>query len=202
MRLWRRRAESTPTPAEGSVGRVGLVGCVKDKGTAIAPAKDLYVSPLFRGRRRYVERSCAAWFILSAKHHLVRPEQSLAPYDESLKNKSRAEIRLWSGQVLDALDALGLDYRRTVFEIHAGDEYRSFGLVDGLLTRGARVEVPAAGLSLGRQLALYAAGGRTAPPVQKDTDAYAVRTAAVGAAFGSMVRSRRSCQSRRPAAWN
>ena len=45
--------------------RIGLVGCVKTKGPEAAPAGDLYVSPLFVGRRRYVEAPCDRWFILS-----------------------------------------------------------------------------------------------------------------------------------------
>jgi hypothetical protein len=40
-----------------------------------------------------------------------------------------------------------------------GDEYRAFGLVDGLVdglvAAGASVEVPAAGLTIGQQLAFY-----------------------------------------------
>lgn len=42
-------------------GRVGLVGCVKQKLHHPATAADLYVSPLFRGRRRYVERTSSSW---------------------------------------------------------------------------------------------------------------------------------------------
>ncbi|HWO69164.1 MAG TPA: hypothetical protein VNP94_00195, partial [Actinomycetota bacterium] len=45
--------------------RIGLVGCVKSKRARPAPARDLYTSPLFRGARRFVERSCDRWFVLS-----------------------------------------------------------------------------------------------------------------------------------------
>jgi hypothetical protein len=47
---------------------------VKKKEDHELPARDLYVSPLFRGRREYVERSCDRWFILSALH-LTQGEQ-------------------------------------------------------------------------------------------------------------------------------
>jgi hypothetical protein len=50
--------------------RIGLVGCVKDKVNVPTKARDLYVSPLFVGRRRYVERTCDQWWILSAAHGL------------------------------------------------------------------------------------------------------------------------------------
>jgi hypothetical protein len=74
----------------------------------------------------------------------------------------RAAKRQWSEQVLTQLDALALDAASTVFEIHAGAEYRDFGLVAGLERRGATVEVPTARLSQGQQLAFCA--GRHGPP--------------------------------------
>jgi hypothetical protein len=67
--------------------RIGLVGCVKTKLTHRASAEDLYTSPLFVGRRRYVEGSCDRWFILSAEHGLVTSARELEPYDETLVGK-------------------------------------------------------------------------------------------------------------------
>jgi len=51
-------------------------------------AKDLYVSTLFFGRRSFVERSCGQWWILSAEHGLVHPDEVLGPYDVTLKDAS------------------------------------------------------------------------------------------------------------------
>jgi hypothetical protein len=39
--------------------------------------------------------------------------------------------------------------------MHAGAAYANFGLVDGLLERGADVELPLEGLGLGQRLAYY-----------------------------------------------
>ena len=128
------------------------------KGQSAVPAADLYISPLFRGRRRYVERNCDRWFILSAKHGLLDPAEPVAPYEETLKGKGRADKRAWAAGILEALHREVIDYPSTLFEVHAGAEYRDFGLVDGLRARGASVEVPALGLSQGQQLAFY---GRT-----------------------------------------
>lgn len=141
--------------------KIGLVGCVKTKRTAGAAARDLYTSTLFIGRRRYVEESCDRWFVLSARHGLVRDDEWVEPYDEALNDQSAESKRRWAEKVLADLDALGLDFRTTTFEIHAGNEYRSFGLVAGLRSRGAAVEVPAAHLGQGEQLAFYG-GGRGA----------------------------------------
>lgn len=138
--------------------KIGLVGCVKTKRTTGAPARDLYTSTLFAGRRRYVEESSDRWFVLSALHGLVRDDVWLEPYDETLNDQSAESKRRWAEKVLADLDSLGLDFRSTTFEIHAGNEYRSFGLVDGLRARGATVEVPAAHLGQGEQLAFYGGG--------------------------------------------
>jgi hypothetical protein len=84
--------------------RIGLVGCLKSKLDRPAQARDLYTSPLFRGRRRYVERACDRWFVLSAKHVLVAPDTVLEPYGQTLKQGGRAERRRWSAAVLSALE--------------------------------------------------------------------------------------------------
>jgi hypothetical protein len=135
--------------------RTGLVGCVKGKTATPAPASELYTSALFRRRREYVERTCDAWYVLSAKHGLVRPDRILKPYDKTLKRASRQERRDWSRGVVRELQQCLGSLNGTVFEIHAGNDYRAYGLVDGLIAGGARVEVPVAGLLLGQQLAFY-----------------------------------------------
>jgi len=135
--------------------RVGLVGCVKEKAAQPLPAKDLYVSTLFRGRRGFVERSCDQWWILSAAHGLINPDAVVAPYDVTLKDAGRSERRIWTQSVLAAIDhQVGLS-RGDVVEIHAGSEYRDFGLVDGLEARGCEIVVPTEGMKIGRQLQFY-----------------------------------------------
>ncbi|MBA3618993.1 MAG: hypothetical protein H0W56_05250 [Acidothermales bacterium] len=144
--------------------RVGLVGCVKTKLDHAAPAQDLYVSTLFRGRRAFVEVSCDQWFVLSAKHGVVSPAEIVEPYEETLNGKPLDAKRSWAASVLQQLDGNDIGFTDTVFEIHAGAEYRDFGLVDGLQSRGATVQVPAAHLGQGEQLAFYA--GRSAVTAQ------------------------------------
>jgi hypothetical protein len=147
--------------------RVGLVGCVATKRSEPAPARDLYTSPLFAGRRAAVARSCDSWFILSAMHGLVSPDQVLAPYDLALGDLSAAERRRWSRAVLAELaNELG-DLGGHVFEVHAGADYVEHGLSAGLREAGAQLERPLEGLALGEQLAWYRArssGGSVRPP--------------------------------------
>lgn len=136
--------------------RIGLVGCVKQKQSFPSPARDLYMSTLFVGRRRWVEASCGSWYVLSALHGLIDPDAIVEPYDVTLNGASRATKRGWAQRVLGQLgEALG-PLEGPVFEIHAGAEYRDFGLVDGLEAAGAAVVIPALGLRQGEQLAFYA----------------------------------------------
>lgn len=135
--------------------RIGLVGCVKEKVAGPCGAEDLYVSNLFNGRRAFVERSCDEWWILSAKHGLVHPKALLNAYDVTLKNAGRATRRHWSSQVLAAMDEQVRPESGDVFELHAGAEYRDFGLLDGLRDRGCVVEIPTEGMVFGDQLHFY-----------------------------------------------
>ncbi|HEY5386789.1 MAG TPA: hypothetical protein VIL79_02700, partial [Thermoleophilia bacterium] len=143
--------------------RVGLVGDVRQHGAGKAAAQDLFVSPLFRARRVYVERTCGRWYVLSALHGLVAPGEELAPYDLKLKSLSQAERRAWSGRVLAQLEVELGDLDGLEFEIHAGASYTNEGLVRGLRTRGAAVELPSAGLGEAQELAFYHEANNAAP---------------------------------------
>lgn len=150
---------------------VGLVGCVKSKRAYPSRARELYISEAFLGRRAYVERTCDEWFILSAKHGLVDPDDWLEPYDETLNGAPASRKREWARHVLQRLDELGVVDRASVFEIHAGAEYRDFGLADNLRARGAKVVVPAEHLGFGEQLAFYKrATQRAGPPTSAYQD--------------------------------
>src|SRR5690606_20391996 len=61
-------------PDNSTPSDVILIGCAKRKHPAAAPARDLYASPLFRKGRAYAEHAEVPWFILSAKHGLVAPD--------------------------------------------------------------------------------------------------------------------------------
>lgn len=78
---------------------IGLVGCVKTKRSTGNLARDLYMSTLFTGRRRYVEASCDRWFVLSARHGLVCNDEWL----EDQANWFAAELLLPAAEVGDLL---------------------------------------------------------------------------------------------------
>jgi hypothetical protein len=135
--------------------RFGLVGCVKTKASHACPAKDLYLSPLFRGRRDYVEHSCDRWWILSALYGLVDPTQVVDPYDVTLKGASSSTKQLWSKRVLEEITTTIQPQAGDVFELHAGADYKSSGLEVGLRGLGCRLQNPTEGLTMGQQLAFY-----------------------------------------------
>src|SRR4051794_35194237 len=83
--------------------RVVLVSCVKSKRKKAAPAQELYTSQLFRGMKRYAQRNADAWYILSAKHGLVRPEEVVAPYEQTLTAMRKADRLAWAERVQRAL---------------------------------------------------------------------------------------------------
>jgi hypothetical protein len=167
-RVSRRHMSSSPSPAPLSPDgrKIGLVGCVKTKLDQSAPARDLYTSPLFRGRRAWVEQTCSRWFVLSALHGLVDPERVIEPYDVTLGAASIAQRQAWSAKVLDQLEKRLGSLSGLVFEIHAGADYTDFGLIDGLRKRGATVELPVAGLKMGEQLSTYQNGPEVATSVE------------------------------------
>jgi hypothetical protein len=135
--------------------RIGLVGCVKEKRRTAAAAKDLYTSPLFVGRRRAVERSCDQWFVLSALHGLVDPDQRIEPYDVTLNTMAREQRRRWAAGVVQALQARLGTLQGHHFELHAGANNIEFGLVDAPIRHGSTVSWPTHGLPMGKQLQYY-----------------------------------------------
>jgi hypothetical protein len=128
---------------------IGLVGCSRRKLDHPAPARELYASPLFRLASRYCSAVCHRWFVLSARHGLVDPEQIIEPYDVTLARLIQADREAWACRVVEQLRQRGLLGKGHRFLLHAGANY-----TDLLATRlGA--EQPLRGLTIGRRLAWY-----------------------------------------------
>lgn len=95
MSSYKKTIEITPL-------RIGLVGCAAKKFMGAAPAKEIYESALFRAARAYVEKTCARWYILSARYGLLEPSRVIAPYDLRL---TRATASKWGRMVGEQLEA-------------------------------------------------------------------------------------------------
>ncbi|MBF4161595.1 DUF6884 domain-containing protein [Nocardioides acrostichi] len=142
------------TSPQQTVADVVLVGCVKTKLDHGAPARDLYVSDYFAKMRSYAEATGLPWFILSAEHGLVAPDDWLEPYERYLPDTTHEYRRGWgekaAAQLQEAIGSLdGL-----VVDVHAGSTY--VASAEGpLRRRGAEVLDQLAGLSFGRRLSWY-----------------------------------------------
>ena len=120
------------------------------KRSNIASAKDLYLSHWFIKARNFVEARDRPWFILSAEHGLVAPDELLEPYEKSLNTMSVSDRRDWAEKVISQMSEKMPKAQSVVFL--AGRRYREF-LEDHLRNQGVFVEVPMEGLRIGEQLA-------------------------------------------------
>lgn len=132
-----------------SSDRVFLVSCVGQKLNRAAAAADLYQSDWFKKAREYVELERHPWFILSALHGLVKPDQIISPYNVTLKGQKKADRRAWAGKVFAQIRAeIAPDSHLWIL---AGKSYRD-PLETLLQDAGYRVHVPMRGLGIGKQL--------------------------------------------------
>jgi hypothetical protein len=128
---------------------VYLVSCVARKRDRECLARDLYVSDWFRKALRFVESTGCQWFILSAEHGLVAPDQPIRPYERTLNKMAVADRREWAERVAKQITKNIPGLKSVMFL--AGARYREF-LTTKLTEQGMEVSVPMASLRIGEQL--------------------------------------------------
>ena len=138
-----------------------LITCVKTKRRKPCAAKDLYVSPLFLKQRAYAEESGVPWFILSAEHGLVVPDEWLSPYERYLPDTPAAFRSAWGLWVAARLQLLAGPLDGCVIEAHAGSAYID-AIRPYLEANGAKLIDTLHGLSMGARLAWYGTEARSA----------------------------------------
>lgn len=116
------------------------------------PAQHLYLSPLFLKASAYARKYGDFWYVLSAKHGLVDPDEILEPYNETLNRMSASERRIWAHRVLDRL-AVKLNVGDLVTFL-AGQKYREY-LIKPIEEMGCCVEIPLQGKRIGEQLSWF-----------------------------------------------
>ena len=127
--------------------KIALIACCKSKAAHRCPARDLYISPLFKGSYAFAKKLCAdKIFILSAKHCLVAEDEELEPYNTTLNNMKVEDIKYWAEEVKRALREK-TDVENDEFIILAGEKYRKY-IVDILKHKS----VPLQGMGIGKQL--------------------------------------------------
>lgn len=126
------------------MNEIGLVGCSALKLRHPAPARELYRSPLFRKASAYVQTRCERWYVLSARHGLVKPDTVLDPYDVTFTGDS---ISVWADRVRQQLLAELVGVPDPLLVVLAGERYRSFLAAPFLPS-----VIPMQGLGIGEQL--------------------------------------------------
>ena len=127
--------------------KIALIACCKSKAEQRCSAKDLYISPLFKGSYAFAKKLGAdKIFILSAKHFLVSEDEELEPYNTTLNNMKSEDIREWAEEVKRGLREK-TDVEHDEFIILAGEKYRKY-IVDILKHK----TVPLQGKGIGKQL--------------------------------------------------
>ena len=130
--------------------KVVLISCVAKKRNCVSLAKDLYVSPLFKGAYRYAQKLDADIIhILSAKYGLLNCNDFVQPYNETLNTKPLKEVQQWAKEVYCQLCKVA-DPKTDEFVFLAGERYRKY-----LLPLLKNVSVPLQGMGIGKQLAFY-----------------------------------------------
>lgn len=143
-----------------------LITCVKTKRRKPCAAKDLYISPLFIKQRAYAEETGVPWFILSAEHGLVVPDEWLSPYERYLPDTPATFRSAWGIWVAARLQLLAGPLSGRVIEAHAGSAY-IHAIRPRLEALGASLLDPLQGLSMGARLAWY---GREAGSDSQDSE--------------------------------
>lgn len=131
------------------MGYIVLISCCSKKAKDRCPAKDLYISPLFKKSLAYARTltSDDKIFILSAKHHLLSLTKEISSYDITLNTMSIQERKKWARIVNCQIEGILKKYQTDDIIVLAGENYREF-----LDFKGRPVNVPLKGMRIGQML--------------------------------------------------
>lgn len=125
----------------------------RQRGTICRAAEQYDLSPVFRRAREYCERTYPEWYILSARHYMLSPQQVIGPDDLSIHTLEAGERLAWAHRVARELFARQERSAEPLqFALYTSQRY-----VD-LLLRVAptlAIELPLSGLSLTQRLRWY-----------------------------------------------
>jgi hypothetical protein len=127
---------------------VVLIACSATKLSKPAPAYQFYSSDLFQKNWEYAKKQTDEKdiYIISAKHHLVPHNKTLAPYDLTLKDMPSDKRKEWADEVLKQIKQKGYNLDKDKFIFLAGKAYRQY-----LEPEMKNVEIPFDGLRIGQQ---------------------------------------------------
>ena len=83
--------------------KIAVINCGSSKQLYTCPAKELYTGNLFCASRRYCEDNYSQYIILSAKYHMLFPEDIVSPYELYLGNLEPDEKLVWDKITADQI---------------------------------------------------------------------------------------------------
>ena len=136
---YRASAEEVPSGAEVPSGRVVLIGSSGATAPGPLPAAQLFESAGFARARQHAAGSGHPWFVVTAKHGLLDPDDVVAPFDIQLGDRSTGYRTAWGewvvAQLADRLLLEGL-----TVEVHGGVDFAQ-PLRHPLTRRGAALDL-------------------------------------------------------------
>lgn len=126
-----------------------LISCSKSKGGHRDLARNMYVSSLYRKSVAVAEGWGLKYSILSAKYGLLDPDETIEPYDQTLKGASKQFKSEWACKV-DKQIRLLID-RKKWLVVLAGDDY-FVPLTEAGTQDPLNYFAPMQGISLGNRL--------------------------------------------------
>lgn len=151
----KRRAEHAARlerlSALGRTIRVGLVGCAKTKRDKPSLCRELYRSPLFLASLAHAERACDETFVVSAAHGLLPLDETVDPYERTLRDLPKKERLAWGERVVESVRCR---FERLPLEVLvlAGLEYAE-PIQRAVIFRGWTYVAPLARMPIGQRLA-------------------------------------------------
>lgn len=80
--------------------KVAIINCGSSKKPYTCQARDLYTGNLFCASRKYCEDNYSQYIILSAKYHMLFPEDIISPYELYLGDLTKQEKLDWNNVVV------------------------------------------------------------------------------------------------------
>ena len=130
---------------------IALISCSESKKREAAPAADLYTSPRFKLSRAFALRQELNYYIISAKHGLLSPQDVIEPYDVNLRSFRPNERAAWAEKVVTRLLSL---HPKTERVIIIADGLYSSSLAEALDAKNIALVQPFSQLSKETVIAL------------------------------------------------
>ena len=148
----RKAATEPPAPGVVRSRRVVLLGSSGATADQPSPAGGMFRSDGFARARAAAVSSGAPWFVLSAKHGLLDPDDVISPFEVQIDDQPAAYRTAWGEWVVAQLaDRLQLD--GVTVEVHGGVDFAQ-PLRQPLTRRGAVLDIPLPGMTMLHDMSL------------------------------------------------